>query len=39
MIGALCADMDQKWRKTAMTTLLVNGGPDQLRLVADLVNG
>jgi F420-dependent oxidoreductase-like protein len=32
-------ELDQKWRKTCMTTLLVNGGPDQLRLVADLVNG
>ena len=32
-------ELDEKWRKTCMTTLLVNGGPDQLRLVADLVNG
>jgi hypothetical protein len=32
-------ELDEKWRKTCMTTLLVSGGPDQLRLVADLVNG
>ena len=32
-------ELDEKWRKTCMTTLLVNGDPDQLRLVADLVNG
>ena len=32
-------ELDEKWRKTCMTTLLVNGNPDQLRLVADLVNG
>lgn len=32
-------ELDQKWRKTCMTTLLVNGDPDHLRLVADLVRG
>ena len=32
-------ELDQKWRKTCMTTLLVNGTPDHLRVVADLVNG
>lgn len=32
-------ELDQKWRKTAMTTLLANGTPDHLRVVADLVNG
>jgi hypothetical protein len=32
-------ELDEKWRKTCMTTLLVSGNPDQLRLVADLVNG
>ena len=32
-------ELDEKWRKTCMTTLLVNGNPDHLRQVADLVNG
>jgi F420-dependent oxidoreductase-like protein len=32
-------ELDQKWRKTCMTTLLVNGGPDHLRMVKDLVHG
>jgi F420-dependent oxidoreductase-like protein len=32
-------ELDQKWRKTSMTTLLVSGTPDHLRVVADLVNG
>jgi hypothetical protein len=32
-------ELDEKWRKTAMTTLLVNGTPDHLRLVTDLVRG
>jgi F420-dependent oxidoreductase-like protein len=32
-------ELDQKWRKTCMTTLLVNGTPDHLRLVTDLVRG
>ena len=32
-------ELEHKWRKTCMTTLLVNGNPDHLRLVADLVNG
>ena len=32
-------ELDQKWRKTCMTTLLVNGDPNHLRLVADLVRG
>ena len=42
MVGPLAKvreELDQKWRKTVMTTLLVNGTPDHLRLVADLVNG
>ncbi|MCU1358460.1 MAG: hmd [Acidimicrobiales bacterium] len=30
-------ELDGKWRKTAMTTLLVNGTPDHLRVVTDLV--
>ena len=32
-------ELDEKWRTTSMTTLLVNGTPDHLRVVADLVNG
>lgn len=32
-------ELDQKWRKTAMTTLLVSGTPDHLRVVAGLVDG
>jgi F420-dependent oxidoreductase-like protein len=32
-------ELDEKWRKTAMTTLLVNGNPDHLRLVKELVHG
>ena len=32
-------ELDQKWRHTCMTTLLVNGTPDHLRTVADLVRG
>ena len=32
-------ELDEKWRKTCMTTLLVNGTPDHLRVVADLVRG
>jgi F420-dependent oxidoreductase-like protein len=32
-------ELDQKWRKTAMTTLLVSGAPDHLCQVADLVHG
>ena len=32
-------ELDEKWRKTAMTTLLVSGTPDHLRTVAGLVNG
>ena len=32
-------ELDEKWRKTCMTTLLVNGDPNHLRLVADLVRG
>jgi alkanesulfonate monooxygenase SsuD/methylene tetrahydromethanopterin reductase-like flavin-dependent oxidoreductase (luciferase family) len=27
------------WRTTCMTTLLVSGGPDQLRVIKDLVEG
>ena len=32
-------ELDAKWRKTCMTTLLVNGTPDHLRTVTDLVRG
>src|SRR5699024_6704857 len=32
-------ELDERWRKTAMTTLLVNGDPAHLRTVADLVRG
>ena len=32
-------ELDEKWRKTTMTTLLVNGDPNHLRLVKDLVHG
>ena len=32
-------ELDQKWRHTCMTTLLVNGTPEHLRTVADLVRG
>ena len=32
-------ELDEKWRKTAMTTLLVSGTPDHLRTVTDLVHG
>lgn len=32
-------ELDEKWRKTAMTTLLVSGPPDHLRAVAELVKG
>lgn len=32
-------ELDEKWRKTAMTTLLVNGNPEHLRLVKELVHG
>jgi len=42
MVGPLSKvreELDQKWRGTSMTTLLTNGNPDHLRLVADLVNG
>jgi hypothetical protein len=38
-IDKIREELDQKWRSTAMTTLLVSGGPDHLRTVADLVNG
>jgi hypothetical protein len=27
------------WRETCMTTLLVSGGPEQLRTITDLVRG
>jgi hypothetical protein len=42
MVGPLDkvrTELDEKWRKTCMTTLLVNGGPDHLRAVKDLVHG
>ncbi|MCU1499519.1 MAG: hmd [Acidimicrobiales bacterium] len=42
MVGPLAKvreELDQKWRKTAMTTLLVSGTPDHLRTVATLVHG
>ncbi len=32
-------ELDQKWRSTAMTTLLVGGSPEHLRTVAQLVHG
>ena len=32
-------ELDEKWRKTCMTTLLVSGDPDHLRTVTDLVRG
>ena len=38
-IDKIREELDEKWRKTCMTTLLVSGGPDQLRLVNDLVHG
>ncbi len=31
-------ELDEKWRKTSMTTLLVSGEPDHLRTVAGLVD-
>ena len=32
-------ELDRKWRKTGMTTLLVSGSPPDLRKIADLVRG
>ena len=32
-------ELDGKWRKTAMTTMLVSGSPPDLRTIADLVRG
>ena len=32
-------ELDERWRSTAMTTLLVSGNPDQLRTITDLVRG
>ena len=32
-------ELNGRWRKTAMTTMLVNGNPDQLREITDLVRG
>lgn len=32
-------ELDEKWRKTTMTTLLVNGDPNHLRMVKELVHG
>ncbi len=32
-------ELDEKWRATTMTTLLVSGTPDHLRTVTDLVRG
>ena len=32
-------ELDGKWRKTAMTTMLVSGSPPDLRKIADLVCG
>jgi len=32
-------ELDGKWRKTAMTTMLVSGSPPDLRKIADLVRG
>ncbi|HEX2578353.1 MAG TPA: LLM class F420-dependent oxidoreductase, partial [Aquihabitans sp.] len=42
MVGPLAKvreELDEKWRKTAMTTLLVAGSPEHLRTVADLAAG
>ncbi|CAN5877441.1 LLM class F420-dependent oxidoreductase [soil metagenome] len=42
MVGPLAKvreELDEKWRATAMTTLLVSGTPDHLRVVTDLVRG
>ena len=38
-IDKIREELDQKWRQTAMTTLLVSGTPDHLRTVAKLVDG
>ncbi len=38
-IDKIREELDQKWRSTCMTTLLVNGPPEHLRLVTDLVRG
>ncbi|MCU1352263.1 MAG: hmd [Acidimicrobiales bacterium] len=32
-------ELDGRWRQTAMTTMLVNGTPDDLRRITDLVRG
>jgi F420-dependent oxidoreductase-like protein len=32
-------EFEDRWRKVTMTTMLVSGSPDHLRLVADLVRG
>jgi len=32
-------ELDGKWRKTALTTMLVSGSPPDLRKIADLVRG
>jgi len=42
MVGPLAKvreELNEKWRKTCMTTLLVNGNPEHLRMVKDLVHG
>ena len=38
-IDKIREEFDAKWRKVAMTTMLVSGAPDHLRQVADLVRG
>ena len=32
-------EFETRWRNTAMTTMLVNGNPDHLRMVTDMVRG
>ena len=38
-IDKIREEFDAKWRKVAMTTMLVSGAPDHLRQVTDLVRG
>ncbi len=38
-IDKVRTELEEKWRNTAMTTLLVSGPPNHLRTVADLVHG
>lgn len=32
-------ELDERWRPTAMTTMLVNGDPEHLRVITELVRG